>query len=91
MQVFDHCYLIAGARRHPEFELHHLPFLRQLHLVDLVQSLNAALHLGGLGGMGAETVDKALFLGQHGLLPGKRSLQIGLSNGPFAFVEIVVA
>jgi hypothetical protein len=37
-----------------------------------------------------ETINEALFLGKHGLLPGKRCLLIALSHRPFALVEIVV-
>ena len=91
VQILDHRHLIAGARRHAEFELHHLAFLRQFDLLDLVQRLDAALHLRGFGGVRPEAIDEALLLGQHGLLPRKRRLLIGLADGALALVEIVVA
>ena len=91
VQIFDHRDLIARARRHAELELHHLALLRQLDLLDLIQRLDAALHLRGFGGMRLEAIDEALLLGQHGLLPRERGLLIGLANGALALVEIVVA
>ena len=91
MDVLDHGHLVAGARRRAEFELHDLALLRQLDLLDLVERLDAALHLRGLGGVGAEAVDEALLLGEHGLLAGEGGLLIGLADGALALVEIVVA
>ena len=91
MQILDHRHLVARARRNAELELHHLPLLRQLDLLDLVQRLDAALHLRRLGRVRPEAVDEALLLGQHGLLPRERRLLIGLADGPLALVEIVVA
>ena len=91
VQVLDHRHLIAGARRNAELELDHLPLFGQLDLVDLVQRLDAALHLRGFGGMRLEALDEALLLGQHRLLPGERGLLVGLADGALALVEIVVA
>ena len=68
-----------------------MPLFRQLDLVDLVQRLDAALHLRGFGGVGAEAVNKALLLGQHGLLAREGGLLIGLPNGALALIEIVIA
>ena len=90
-RFFDHRHLVAGARRNAELELHHLALLGQLDLLDLVQRLDAALHLRGLGGVRPEALDEALLLGQHGLLPRERRLLIGLADGALALVEIVVA
>ena len=91
MQILDHGHLVARARRDAEFELHHLALLRQLDLFDLVQRLDAALHLRRLGRVRPEAVDEALLLGQHGLLPREGRLLIGLADGALALVEIVVA
>ena len=91
VQVLDDRHLVAGARRHAEFELHHVALLGQFDLLDLVERLDAALHLRGLGGVRAEAVDEALLLGEHGLLAGEGGLLIGLADGALALVEIVVA
>ncbi len=91
VQIFNHRYLIAGSWRHTEFELHHVTFFRQLDLLDLIQRLDAALHLRRLGRVRPEAVYKALLLCQHGLLPRKRRLLVGLANGALALVEIVIA
>ena len=90
-RFFDHGHLVARARRDAEFELHHLALLGQLDLFDLVERLDAALHLRGLGGVGPEAVDEALLLGEHGLLAREGGLLIGLADGALALVEIVVA
>ena len=89
-QIFEYRDLIAGSRRHAKFELHDLPFLRELDLFDLVQRFDTALHLSGFGGVGLEALDKTLFLGEHGLLARKRCLLIGLANRALPFIEIVV-
>ena len=91
MQILDHRDLIARARRDAKFELHHLALLRQLDLLDLVERLDAALHLRRLGRVGPEAVDEALLLGEHGLLPRESRLLIGLADGALALVEIVIA
>ena len=91
VQILDHRHLIARARRHAELELHHLPLLRQFDLLDLVERLDAALHLRRLRGVRPEAIDEALFLGQHGLLPRERRLLVGLADGALALVEIVIA
>jgi hypothetical protein len=89
--VFDHRDLIAGARRIAELELDHDAALRQLDLLDLVEGLDAALHLRGLGRVGLETLDEALFLGEHRLLARVSGLAIGLARGPLTLVEVVIA
>ena len=89
-EVFEHGYLVARARRSTELELHYLALFRQLDLLDLVQRLDAALHLRRLGRVGAESVDEALLLGQHGLLAREGRLLIALANGALALVEIVI-
>src|ERR1035438_4415331 len=60
-------------------------------VVDLIQRLDAALHLRRLDRVRPEAVDETLFLGQHGLLSGKGRLLVGLADGALAFVEIVVS
>ena len=91
MQAFDHRHLVARARRIAEVELDHDAALRQLDLLDLVERLDAALHLRGLGGVGLEAIDEALFLGEHRLLARICGFAIGLADGALALVEIVVA
>ena len=91
MQVLDHRHLVARARRDAELELHHVPLLGQLDLLDLVQRLDAALHLRRLGRVRLEALDEALLLGEHGLLPREGRLLIALADGALALVEIVVA
>ena len=82
VQVFDHRHLVARARRHAEFELDHVALLRQFDLLDLVERLDAALHLRGLGGMGLEAFDEALLFGEHRLLAGEGGLLIGFRGWP---------
>jgi hypothetical protein len=91
VQVLDHRHLVARAGRGAELEFHHLALLRQLDLLDLVERLDAALHLRRLGGVGLEAFDEALLLGQHRLLARERRLLVGLANRPLALVEVVVA
>ena len=52
VEVFEDGYLIAGARRHAEFEFHDLALLGQFDLFDFVQGFDAALDLRGFGGVG---------------------------------------
>jgi hypothetical protein len=37
------------------------------------------------------TINEALLLSKHGLLPGECCLVIALAHGPCAFVEVVVS
>ena len=90
MQILDDGHLFAGSRRDTKVEFHDLPFFRQFDLLDLVQGLDPALHLGRFGGVRSETIDEALLFGEHGLLPGKRCLLIAFSDRAFALVEVVV-
>ena len=90
-QVLDHRDLVARSRRLAKVELHHDAALGQLNLLDLVERLDAALHLRRLGGVGAETIDEALLLGEHRLLSRVGGLAVGLAQRALAFVEIVVA
>ena len=62
--------LIARTRRLPEVEFDDAALLRQLDLLDLVERLDAALHLRRLRGVRREALDEALLLGQHRLLAG---------------------
>ena len=68
-----------------------MALLRQYDFFNLIQSLDPALHLRGLGGMRFETIDKALLLGQHRLLPREGRLLIGFADGAFTLIEIVVS
>src|SRR5215475_15958825 len=90
VQILEDGYLFAGSRGATKLKLHHLAFLRQFDLLDLIQGLDPALHLGRFGRVRPETIDEALFLGKHGLLTGKCCLLITLSHRPFALVEVVV-
>jgi hypothetical protein len=83
--------LIPRPRRLAEVEVHHLPSLRQLDLLDLFQRLDAALHLRGLRGVGGKPLDEPLLLGEHRLLARVGRLAIGLADRALALVEIVVA
>ena len=89
--ALDHRDVVAGSRRLPELELDHRPALRQLDLLDLLERLDAALHLSGLGGVGGEPIDEALFLGEHRLLARVGGLAVGRAQRPLALVEVVVA
>ena len=91
MQILDDDDLVARAGRRPELELDHLASLGQLDLLDLVQRLDAALHLRRLGRMRAEAVDEALLLGEHRLLARVGRLEVGLPDRPLPLVEVVVA
>ena len=91
MHVLDHRHLVARARRRAELELDDVALLRQLDLLDLVQRLDAALHLRRLGGVRLEALDEALLLGEHRLLPRERGLLVVLADGALALVEIVIA
>ena len=91
VDVFDDGHLVAGARGHAEIEIDDLPLLRHFQLFDLVQLLDAALHLGGFGGVGFEALNEALLLGEHGLLAGEGGLVIGFADDALALVEVVVA
>ena len=53
--------MIAGARGDAEFEFHYLAAFREFDFLDFVERFDAALHLGGFGGVGAEAVYEALF------------------------------
>src|SRR6202041_2596165 len=90
VQILKDGDLFAGSRRETKLKLHHLAFLWQLDLFDLVQRLNPALHLGRFGRVRPETINEALFFGKHRLLPGKRCLLIALPHRPLALVEVVV-
>ncbi len=88
--VFEHRDLLARARRRPEVEVHDAPPFRQLDLLDLVERLDPALDLCGLGGVGGKPVDEPLFLGQHRLLPGVRGFPVGVADPTLALIKVVV-
>jgi hypothetical protein len=75
----------------PEVELHHAPLLRQLDFFDLLECLDAALHLRGLCRVRREALDEPLFLGEHRLLPRVRRLAVRVADRALALVEVVVA
>ena len=89
--ALEHRHLIARARRLPEVEFDDAPLLGQLDPFDLLERLDAALHLRRLGGMRREPVDEALLLGQHRLLTRVGRLAVGLADRPLPLVEVVVA
>ena len=89
--ALEHGHLVARPRRRPEIELHHLALLRQLDLLDLLERLDAALHLRRLGGVGGEALDEPLLLGQHRLLARVGGLAVRFADRALALVEIVVA
>ena len=91
MEVLDDGDLIAGAGRRAKFEFHDVALLGQLDFFDLVEGLDAALHLRGFGGVGAETIDKTLFLGEHRLLAREGRLLIRFADGALALIEVVIA
>ena len=91
MHVFDHGHLVARAGRDAELELHRLALLGRFDLLDLVQRLDAALHLRGLGGVRAKAFDEALLLGEHGLLARESRLLVALADCALAFVKIIIA
>ena len=82
---------LAGSRRRTEIELHDAPLLRQLDFLDLVERLDAALDLRGLGGVRREPFDEPLLLGEHRLLARIGGLAVRFANRALPFVEIVVA
>src|SRR5580692_2611445 len=90
VQILKDSHLFAGSRRNAKVKLHDHAFPWQLDLLDLIQRLDPALHLGRFGRVRPETINEALLLGKHGLLPGKRCLLVALSHCPFALVEVVV-
>ena len=89
--VLEHRDLIARARRRTEVELHDPPLLRQLDLLDLLERLDAALHLRRLGRVRGEAFDEPLLLGEHRLLAGVGGLAVRLADAALALVEVVVA
>ena len=89
--VLEHGDLFARARRLAELEVDDPPLLRQLDLLDLVERLDAALHLRRLRRVRREALDEALFLGQHRLLARVRRLAVRLADAALALVEVVVA
>src|SRR5882762_9478973 len=86
VQILKDGHLFAGSWWHTKVKLHYHAFLWQLDLLDLVERFNPALHLGRFGRMRPETINEALFFGEHGLLPGKRCLLIALPHRPLALV-----
>ena len=89
--MLERRHLLARPRRLPEIELHDPALLRQLDLLDLLERLDAALHLRGLGGVRRKAVDEPLLLREHRLLPRVRRLAVRLADGALALVEVVVA
>ena len=82
---------LARAGRRTEVELDDPPLLGKLDLLDLLERLDAALHLGRFRGVRGEALDEALLLGEHRLLTRVGGLAVGLADGALALVEVVVA
>ncbi len=89
-EIFDDGHLVAGSRRDAELELHDLAFLRQLDLLDLVERLDAALHLRRFGRVCFETLDEGAVRQPAWIAAeAKNGLLVGLADGAFALVEVV--
>ena len=89
--AFDQRDLISRSRRRAEVELDDAALLRQLDLLDLLERLHTTLHLGRLRRVRRKTLDEALLLGEHRLLPRVGGLSIRLADRALPLVEIVVA
>ena len=90
-QILENGNLIARTRGLAKVEVDDLALLRQLDLLNLVERLDAALHLRRLGRMRGEALDEALFLGQHRLLPRVRRLAVRFADAALALVKVVVS
>src|SRR6202023_1033611 len=89
-EMLDPHDLLARTRRLREIELHDAPLLRQLDLLDLLDRLHPALNLRRLRGMRGESLDEALLLRKHRLLPRIGRLTVGFADGSLALVEVIV-
>src|SRR6185436_4966609 len=90
-QVLDLDDVVAAARRRAELEAALDQAARRRDLLDLVELLDARLHLRGLGRLRLEALDEAALLGQHGLLARKLGLAALRLLGARPLVEVVVA
>ena len=88
LQVRD---IVPRAWRRLELELHGLSALRRLDALDLVELLDPALHLRGMGGARLEALDESDLLGQHRLLALELRLLLLFAERPLLLVEFVVA
>ena len=80
--------VVARARAGLELELHGLATPRRLDALDLVQLLDPALDLGGVGGARLEPLDEVDFLGEHRLLALELRLALLFAERPLLLVEI---
>src|SRR5207342_3148872 len=64
VQVLKDSHLFAGSWGDAKVEFNDLPLLWQFDLLDFIQGLDAALHLGRFGGVRPETIDESLFFGK---------------------------
>ena len=83
--------VVTAAGRLGKLEPHHPLLRRQLDPLDLLQLLDARLHLGGMGNPRPEAGDEVLLLGQHLLLAPVTGQQLFPADLPLAQVKIIVA
>ncbi len=79
----------AAGRRKSNFD--DLAPARKLDRLDLLELLDAALHLRRLRRVRGEPLDEPLLLREHRLLARVRGLALRLAELPLALVEVVVA
>src|SRR4029077_10515746 len=83
--------ILARTRRRLEFECHGLAPPRRLDALDLLQLLDPALHLCGMGSARLEALDELDLLGQHRLLPLELRLLLLVVERPLLLIELVIA
>ncbi len=83
--------VVAGARGGQEVEGDRLAAARRLDALDLVELLDAALHLRCMRGAGLEALDEFQLLGEHRLLALELRLLLLFVLRPLALIEFIVA
>src|SRR6185437_5357226 len=83
--------VLTGARRRRELERDGLASARRLDPLDLVELLDPALHLRGVGRTRLEALDELDLLGEHRLLALELRLLLGLREHALLLVEFIVA
>jgi len=91
VHVLQGDHVVAGARRRREFEQNRLTAPGRLNPVDLLELLDAALHLRGVRCACLEPLDKLDFLGEHCLLTLELRLRLLFVLRALLLVEHVVA
>ena len=91
MDPRDSRNVVARAWRRRERELDHLALLWRLDSLDLLDALDARLHLRRVARARLEALDEGLLLGEHRLLARELCCLSALGERALAFVEIVVA